>query len=75
MVGLARNWTTVREQHCCEIASRHASRCVIDNISFRYFTLSVETGGWFGVVKVCSSPPLGDRLPPSLVVMLANAKF
>ena len=26
MVDLARNWTTVREQHCCEIASRHATR-------------------------------------------------
>jgi len=26
MVDLARNWTSLREQHCCEIASRHAAR-------------------------------------------------
>jgi len=26
MVDLALNWTTVREQHCCEISSRHAAR-------------------------------------------------
>jgi len=26
MVDLARNWTTVPEQHCCDIASRHAAR-------------------------------------------------
>jgi len=26
MVDLARNWTTVHEQHCCEIESRHAAR-------------------------------------------------
>jgi len=31
MVDLARNWTTVREQHCCEIASRHATRWVLNH--------------------------------------------
>jgi len=26
MVDLARNWTTVPKQHCCQITSRHAAR-------------------------------------------------